>query len=268
MSDPTTAPDHSRRGGMRRPPKGGVLATCRLGAPDPGEDMALRVLDLSETGLRLVVRRPLEPGQLVSVGLGRRGGGRPAPRVGAVVWCLPSADGAHCVGVRFQRRLPIKDFFQLTREAAARAPGETPLPRPASDLAVRPGGGAGEKRRSARHAPRAMRRCRVSPGGGRPDLDATLLDLSQTGAGLLASGPLGAGDTIVLCLEAVAARVPPLDLPARVIYAVELNVGWFLVGAEFARPLPGNQLLRLVSRMGRLAPGELRELTQGPPARA
>ena len=106
----------------------------------------------------------------------------------------------------------------------------------------------------------------MSPGGGRPDLDATLLDISETGAGLMASAPFGRGQAVVLRLEAMGPA--PSDLPAQVVYAAELNVGWFLVGAEFARPLPGDQLLPLVARMGRLAPGELLELTQGPSARA
>ncbi len=265
MPEPVPPFAQSRRTSRRRPPKGEVRAACRLGIQDLGADLPVCVLDLSETGVRLLSRRPLEPGQPLSVWLGRQDGGRPAPRAATVV-LVPALDGRGAL-----RRGPLPQALALQGLVTAHSgagrprPGVPPLPCPVPAPAVRPGGYA-EKRRSARHALRPMRRCRVSPGGGRPDLDATLLDLSQTGAGLMASGPFGRGQAVVLRLEAAGAA--PADLPAQVVYAAELNVGWFLVGAEFARPLPGEQLLPLVARMGRLAPGELLELTQGPPGRA
>lgn len=125
MSD-AALPDKNRRRCRRRPPRGRVRVTCRRGGLDLGPNLALSVLDLSEAGVRLVVKTPLEPGREVSVGLEGQSHSRPILRVGAVVWCLAAADGAYCIGVRFEKELPYTLVLELSREPPAYGHGGQP----------------------------------------------------------------------------------------------------------------------------------------------
>jgi hypothetical protein len=114
-------PSRNRRRNQRRPPRSRVRVTCRRGGLDLGPNLALSVADLSEAGVRLVVKEPLEPGREVSVALEGQSHPRPIVRVGNVIWCLPGADGACWVGVRFQKDLPYKFVLELSREPPPRA---------------------------------------------------------------------------------------------------------------------------------------------------
>ncbi len=107
-------PNRERRLSPRRPARGVLKAVCRQGALEPGPNLALSVLDLSETGARLVIREPLAPGRKVYVNLEGAGNSRPILRGGDVVWSLPTADGTFCVGVNFHKRLQPGDLLSLT----------------------------------------------------------------------------------------------------------------------------------------------------------
>jgi hypothetical protein len=102
------------RGSLRRSPRGKIKIWCRRGALDLGPNLALSVLDISETGVRLILREPLRLGQEVSITLEGAGGVKPAKRLGKVVWSVPSADGSHCTGVSFEKRLDYRQFLELT----------------------------------------------------------------------------------------------------------------------------------------------------------
>jgi hypothetical protein len=112
MSEPAAKPN--RRLSIRRQPKGRLRAACRKGAMGLGPNLALTVLDLSETGVRLTVAPGLTPGQQVSVTVEGAGTPRPIERMGTVIWLVPAADGTFCAGVRFDKRLPYGDFLHLT----------------------------------------------------------------------------------------------------------------------------------------------------------
>ena len=106
--------NRERRLSPRLPTRGVLKAVCREGALEPGPNLALTVLDLSETGARLVVKQPLAPGRKVYVNLEGSDGGRPILRGGDVVWSLPTTDGTFCVGVSFHKRLQPSDLLSLT----------------------------------------------------------------------------------------------------------------------------------------------------------
>ena len=114
MPDPDTLTVKDRRLALRRPPRGKVRAVCRRGALELGPDLALAVVDLSETGVRLAVREALQPGGEVTVALEGPLQSRPVKRVGRVVWSLSAADGSCQAGVVLQGRLPYSDFLALT----------------------------------------------------------------------------------------------------------------------------------------------------------
>lgn len=106
--------NRERRLSPRLPARGVLKAVCREGALEPGPNLALTVLDLSETGARLVIKEALSPGRKVYVNLEGSAGGRPILRGGDVVWSLPMTDGTFCIGVSFHKRLQPSDLLSLT----------------------------------------------------------------------------------------------------------------------------------------------------------
>jgi hypothetical protein len=109
------APTPERRRSRRRLPRRTVRIYLRLGAFDLGANLALSLLDLSEGGAALSVTEAIEPGKVVSIGLEAQSQPRPLLRTANVVWCRPGADGAHMVGVSFEKDLPYKAFNDLTQ---------------------------------------------------------------------------------------------------------------------------------------------------------
>jgi hypothetical protein len=104
----------NRRIHSRRCPKRGTKATCRLGTLDLGPNLVLALLDVSETGVRLLLREPVGAAKEVTVTLEGSHHRRPLRLTGRVAWCLATAEGGHCVGVQFERRLPYAECLKLT----------------------------------------------------------------------------------------------------------------------------------------------------------
>src|SRR3954471_1482551 len=100
----------NRRISLRRPAKGKVKVVCYKGSLDLGANLALAVLDVSETGLRIVVTMPLGRGQEVLLLLQGQGNMRQIKRSGYVVWCVPTNDGKYVVGIRLTK------YLQTARE--------------------------------------------------------------------------------------------------------------------------------------------------------
>ena len=76
----------NRRNERRCPPKRSVKVTCRKGALGLGPNLALSLLDVSETGVRLIVKEELKARQEVEITLLGIGQQRPLQVMGAVVW--------------------------------------------------------------------------------------------------------------------------------------------------------------------------------------
>jgi hypothetical protein len=77
---------HNRRLARRRAPKGGTRVVCRKGTLGLGPDLAVSVLDVSESGIRLLVREALAERQEIEVGLTGPGQARAHRLVATVVW--------------------------------------------------------------------------------------------------------------------------------------------------------------------------------------
>jgi hypothetical protein len=99
----------------RNPPKANCKVSCRRGTLGLGPNLALAILDVSELGIRLLVREALEPRQEIEVGLEGLGHARPLRVAAQVVWCVATADGFHCIGARIQSRLTYHDLQKLAR---------------------------------------------------------------------------------------------------------------------------------------------------------
>ena len=79
-----------------------------------GANLATGFLDISLSGVQLLSRDPLRPGDEVEVvleGYGFRGSIR---RVGEVRWTIPVDSGGCRVGVRFAKYLTYRDLQNLT----------------------------------------------------------------------------------------------------------------------------------------------------------
>jgi hypothetical protein len=113
MTEPNPSP-RNRRAFLRRTTKQSSRATCRKGMLGLGPDIAVRVLDLSEGGIRLLVKTPLKLGQDVEIGLLAPGGRREVLRKGKVVWVVPTAEGECCVGVQFDKHLDYSVLIDLS----------------------------------------------------------------------------------------------------------------------------------------------------------
>jgi hypothetical protein len=108
-------PDRSnRRRDRRRSPKGRIKVICQKGTVWLGMNLAVSVLDISETGVRLAVKGPLARGEEVSLTFEGMVMLRPLQRLGTVVWSLPLADGSHVIGIDLQRRLQYSEFLHMT----------------------------------------------------------------------------------------------------------------------------------------------------------
>lgn len=113
MSEVSTRKNNGR-GEPRRVPRGKIKVVCRRGCMDLGPNLALSLLDISESGVRLRLRESLPLGQEVSITLEGAGGVRPVQRLGRVVWSVAAADGSYCAGVSLDKRLEYRQFLELT----------------------------------------------------------------------------------------------------------------------------------------------------------
>jgi hypothetical protein len=100
------ARDSERRNSCRRQPKQTAKITCRAGTLGLGPNIAVGFLDVSESGIQLIVKTALAPGGEVEIGLQPLGSNKPTALPARVMWSLPLADGNHCIGARFEKRLP------------------------------------------------------------------------------------------------------------------------------------------------------------------
>src|SRR5436190_60836 len=98
----TETPNRPNRRASRRLPPGNLIKVqCRKSYMGLGPDIAFQLLDLSQTGVRLLVKTPVEKGREVEVLLT---GACCAPlikRVARVVWAVPVEGQRYAVGLHF-----------------------------------------------------------------------------------------------------------------------------------------------------------------------
>jgi hypothetical protein len=113
MSQPQPAKPNKRRS-RRQAPKKSTRVACYKGSLGLGQNLALTVLDVSETGIRLLINTELTPGQEVLVNL-EGASPRPVKLPGRLIWSVPAGEGRFCVGVQFEKSLPYADLQALAR---------------------------------------------------------------------------------------------------------------------------------------------------------
>ena len=104
-----------RRRVPRLPAPPGVRAAVYLEATDPGTDVALSLIDVSQDGAGLRLRTPVRPGEETYLDLYPPGGVDLVlvRRRAAVVWCRPDAGTSCRAGVRFTSQLTVEDLQVL-----------------------------------------------------------------------------------------------------------------------------------------------------------
>jgi PilZ domain len=101
-----------RRGGPRHKPRGRIRVSCHA---DPlGPNVARALVDLSEVGLRLLIKEPLVLGTHVALTIQRINHMVPVHCTGIVRWSLERDDGSCSVGVELHNRLDKESFARLT----------------------------------------------------------------------------------------------------------------------------------------------------------
>ena len=102
----------NRRRSARRSTRRTTKVFCH-GPMGLGPNLAMKVLDVSETGVRLILKQEFSIGQELEVSLEGTGNRRPIRRVADVVWSVPTQDGHYCVGVSFRKPLQFVEMHQM-----------------------------------------------------------------------------------------------------------------------------------------------------------
>ena len=110
MSDAEFA---ERRLSPRYPPKVSTRVSCREGTLGLGRNLALSAVEMSETGVRLLLSEPVERGRVVEVGLLAPGWKEEILRLGMVMWSTPTPEGGCRVGIQLSQRIPYSALRDL-----------------------------------------------------------------------------------------------------------------------------------------------------------
>jgi len=108
----------NRRSDVRWMPRGGITVTCQHGNTGLGPNLAVTILDISETGIRLVANAALEKHDEIEINMLASGNPAPVRLLADVVWSVATADGNYCLGATFQKRMPYSDLIRLTQPGA------------------------------------------------------------------------------------------------------------------------------------------------------
>jgi hypothetical protein len=103
----------NRRRSPRRDPRSYVKVECRIGPCGLGPNLATATLDISDTGIRLIVKQASQVPGDAEITIAGHGLQATIKRQGHVRWQVPLADGQFCIGVEFDKRLNYRDWQTL-----------------------------------------------------------------------------------------------------------------------------------------------------------
>jgi PilZ domain len=107
------AKQRNRRRSMRRRPRTSVKVQCRKGSHGLGLNIGASVLDLADSGVRLITTQSIEAGSEVEVIITGYGLRHSIKRAGYVRWQLKLEDGNYCTGIEFQKRIDYREWQNL-----------------------------------------------------------------------------------------------------------------------------------------------------------
>jgi hypothetical protein len=106
-------PDH--RLGRRKPITRKVGMAVRVGMSGLGRDLGCGLVDVTDDGLGIKLKEPIQAGREVTIDLALPGVSKPLRVIGEVRWCRAAGDGTFTAGVRLRRRLPYPTMTDLAR---------------------------------------------------------------------------------------------------------------------------------------------------------
>src|SRR5436309_1737335 len=103
----------NRRKSPRRRPRTSVKIECRKGSYGLGPNLGAAVLDVSDTGARLIVLEGFNLAAEVELQIMSYGINKPIKRLAVIRWQVTLADGRFCIGAEFLKRLDYRDWQNL-----------------------------------------------------------------------------------------------------------------------------------------------------------
>ena len=115
QDNPTSNPPRkNQRRSRRQAPKSTTKARAVKNSLGLGGNIAVGVLDVSEMGIRLILKENLPKGHEFEVTL-ESISSRPVKCLARIVWSVAMADGNFCVGAAFSKNMNYTDLAALTR---------------------------------------------------------------------------------------------------------------------------------------------------------
>ncbi len=104
-------PGHeNRRRSLRKAGKRSTRVRC-YGPMGLGPNLAVKTLNLSQNGIRLILNKEMPVGKELEIHLESVCHLRPLRCLAEVVWCEPDEEGNFVVGATFQKPLPYKELY-------------------------------------------------------------------------------------------------------------------------------------------------------------
>ena len=110
MNSTVESKQRNRRLSQRRRPRTSVKVECRKGSHGLSADVASTLLDISDSGVRLTLKAPIDHGTEVEMIVSGYGMKSPIKRIGVVRWLLKLENGQFCAGIEFQKRIDYRDW--------------------------------------------------------------------------------------------------------------------------------------------------------------
>ena len=109
----TVDPKEHRRM-VRRLVKKTTLGTCQKGNSGLGPVLETRLHDISEDGIRVILKVPMAPGDEIEISITPIGTGRPLTVEAAIVWCSKEQGSGFCVAGKFLSPLSYEAIYHMT----------------------------------------------------------------------------------------------------------------------------------------------------------
>jgi hypothetical protein len=114
MNIPGPSSPRNRRGALRRVPRNSIRLQCRRGTLGLGANLAVRFLNISESGVQLIASDLLRVGDEVEIVLEGHGFRGVIRRVAQVRWACPIETGGSRLGVRFSKNISFRELQGIT----------------------------------------------------------------------------------------------------------------------------------------------------------
>src|SRR5262245_39035984 len=105
----------NQRRSRRKPPKGSTRVRAYRNSMGLGPNIGLGVLDVSEIGVRLILKEALPVHQEFEIHFETVAGSKSVKVIAKVIWIVAMADGNYCVGAQLGKPLNYVDFQDFAR---------------------------------------------------------------------------------------------------------------------------------------------------------